>query len=272
MFGPDICQPNVKNLHVILSTCDGANVAFNRQLYPSIDQLTHLYTLILHPNKTFRVWKDLEEIAVGNLFEDFPGILPERWVDDPSVKKPDDWSEVQWMDDPTDLKPKGWVDEAFIPDPDAEKPAAWEETLDGSWDSPLISNPDYMGSWKAKQILDPNYKGPWLPPKIQNPQWFPEIENRIGRWNISYVGFDLWQVTAGSVFDNILITDDLDAAIQDGKWFWERLKEHERKEQRRVLLEQVEALRIKEKAEHEEQMWQREREKQDETQKEHDEL
>ena len=43
------------------------------------------------------------------------------------------------------------------------------------------------------------------------------------------IGFDLWQVQAGTVFDNILITDDLDSALEHAKKFVKRVWPLEKK-------------------------------------------
>lgn len=72
----------------------------------------------------------------------------------------------------------------------------------------MIDNPEYKGEWKPKRIKNPAYKGKWVAPDIENPDYFddPEVYNVVK--SNSVVGFELWQVKAGTVFDNILVCDD----------------------------------------------------------------
>jgi calreticulin len=45
-------------------------------------------------------------------------------------------------------------------------------------------------------------------PEIANPEYVED--NEIYKYDSNaYVGFDLWQVKSGSVFDNIIVTDDI---------------------------------------------------------------
>merc|ERR1712048_561617 len=43
------------------------------------------------------------------------------------------------------------------------------------------------------------------------------------------IGFDLWQVKSGTIFDNIMITDDPAAAKKHGEDFWAVTKDAEKK-------------------------------------------
>lgn len=71
--------------------------------------------------------------------------------------------------------------------------------VQGMWTAPLIPNPDFVD--------DPElYK---LPP-------------------LKYVAFELWQVKAGSIFDNIMVTDSLDEAMQFAKDTWGKNSEAEK--------------------------------------------
>lgn len=45
---------------------------------------------------------------------------------------------------------------------------------------------------------------------------------------IKYVAFELWQVKAGSIFDNIMLTHDLDEALQFAKDTWGKTIEAEK--------------------------------------------
>merc|ERR1711935_325163 len=97
-------------------------------------------------------------------------------------------------DDPEDKKPEGYDDIAKqIADPEAEKPEDWDDESDGEWEAKKIDNPDY--------------KGPWVHPEIANPEFEDDL-NMYSYASHAYVGFDLWQVKAGTIFDNIIVTDD----------------------------------------------------------------
>ena len=39
------------------------------------------------------------------------------------------------------------------------------------------------------------------------------------------IGFDLWQVKSGTIFDNVLITDDIEAAKAQGEELWKATSE-----------------------------------------------
>lgn len=38
---------------------------------------------------------------------------------------------------------KDWDKPENIPDPDAKKPDDWDDEMDGEWEPPMITNPDY---------------------------------------------------------------------------------------------------------------------------------
>jgi len=88
------------------------------------------------------------------------------------------------------------------------KPEDWDDEEDGEWEVPQIDNPAYKGAWSAKKIKNPDYKGPWVQAKIAN----PEFKNDTALYNVcapcTHVGFELWQVKAGTIFDDIVVTDD----------------------------------------------------------------
>merc|ERR1712070_655762 len=63
------------------------------------------------------------------------------------------------------------------------------------------------GDWNVKRISNPAYKGFWEAKKIANPEY--EDDDAVYKFaDFSFIGFDLWQVKGGTVFDNIIITDD----------------------------------------------------------------
>ncbi|KTG34517.1 hypothetical protein cypCar_00038341 [Cyprinus carpio] len=121
-----------------------------------------------------------------------------------------------------------WDKPENIPDPDAKKPDDWDEDMDGEWEPAMIPNPEYKGEWKPKQIDNPNYKGTWIHPEIDNPEYSPD--DSIYKFdNIGVLGLDLWQVKTGTIFDNFLITDDVEEAEQFGTETWGATKGPEKK-------------------------------------------
>lgn len=219
------------------------------------DKNTHLYQLVLNPDNTFKISVDGYVVNEGNLLEDVtPPVNPPKeieddkdekpkdWDDrekiaDPLATKPDDWdeSEPEKIVDPDAVKPEGWLDDEpdDVPDPDAVKPTDWDDDMDGEWEAPLISNPKcksapgcgewkpgmidnpkYKGKWRAPMIDNPNYQGVWKARLIPNPNFFEDL-NPYKMMPIGAVGFELWSMTEGILFDNILITDNMATAT---KW------------------------------------------------------
>ena len=204
MFGPDICG-STKRVHVIF-TYKGVNHLVKKEIPCKEDEMTHLYTLIVSPDNTYRVKIDGEEAQKGSLEEDWD-MLPAKEILDPEQSKPADWVDSDTMPDPEDTKPEDWDRPAHIPDSEASKPADWDDDMDGEWEAPMVDNPEYKGEWKPKEIPNPAYKGPWVHPKIANPEYAPNP--LLYRYeDIGALGFDLWQVKSGTIFDNIIITDD----------------------------------------------------------------
>ncbi|XP_050945019.1 calreticulin-3-like [Cucumis melo] len=126
----------------------------------------------------------------------------------PYTLQPADWDDREYIEDPNDVKPEGYDSiPAEIPDPKVKEPDTWDEDEDGMWKAPKVPNPAYKGPWKRKKIKNPNYKGKWKTPWIDNPE-FEDDPNLYVLRPIKYMGIEVWQVKAGSVFDNILICDD----------------------------------------------------------------
>merc|ERR1712196_476292 len=210
MFGPDICGSSTKKTHVIFNYKE-KNLDKKKEVRCESDTLSHLYTLIVKPDNTYEVQIDMNKVDDGSL-EDGWDFLEPKQIRDPDEKKPADWVDEAEMDDPEDKKPEGYDDiPAKIADPKATKPDDWDDESDGEWEAPQIDNPEYKGEWKAKRIKNPAYKGVWAPKKIANPAYVDDTS--IGQYgSFSWVGIDVWQVKAGTIFDNLLITDDVEAA------------------------------------------------------------
>merc|ERR1740129_2245190 len=115
------------------------------------------------------------------------------------------------MDDPEDAKPDDWTDEKRIVDEDAKKPDDWDDEEDGEWEAPMKDNPAYKGDWYVKRISNPAY----------------EDDDALYQYaDFGFIGFDLWQVKGGTIFDNVIITDDVaEADAFAKKWF--DLSQHE---------------------------------------------
>jgi len=206
MFGPDKCGYN-KRTHLIFSY-GGKNHLKKTDLPYKQDKegISNLYRLVLKPDGTVKVLIDKEEVYSGELEKDWD-LLPPKEINDPDDKKPSDWVDEKMMVDPEDKKPDDWVEEAEIDDPDATKPDDWDTEEDGEWEAPKKPNPAYKGEWTPKKIENPAYKGVWAPKKIPNPE-YKENDSLYAYDEFAFVGFDLWQVKAGSFFDNLIITDD----------------------------------------------------------------
>merc|ERR1711998_2557 len=82
---------------------------------------------------------------------------------------------------------------------------------DGEWEAPMIDNPEFKGEWKAKQIANPEYK-----------------DDVYAFDDISHVGFELWTVNNGTIFDNIVVCDDLEYAKSFAEKTWKKTSEGEK--------------------------------------------
>ncbi|XP_020240461.1 calreticulin [Cajanus cajan] len=226
MFGPDICGYATKKVHAIL-TYNGTNNLIKKDVPCETDQLTHVYTFILRPDATYSILIDNVEKQTGSLYSDWD-LLPPKKIKDPEAKKPEDWDDKEYIPDPEDKKPEGYDDiPKEIVDPEAKKPEDWDDEEDGEWTAPTIPNPEYKGPWKAKKIKNPNYKGKWKAPLIDNPDFKDDPDLYVFP-NLKYVGIELWQVKSGTLFDNVLITDDPEYAKQLAEETWGKQKDAEK--------------------------------------------
>merc|ERR1711972_1206413 len=123
-------------------------------------------------------------------------------------------------------KPSDWVEEKRIVDSDAKKPDDWDDEEDGEWEAPMKDNPAYKGDWYVKRISNPAYKGFWEAKKIANPEY--EDDDMVYKYaDFGFLGFDLWQGKGGTIFDNIIVTDDVAEADAFAKT-WKELSEVEK--------------------------------------------
>jgi calreticulin len=221
MFGPDICGPSNRKTHVIFNyPPKDDNLLVKNEVRTETDRLSHLYSLVVKPDGTYEVFIDLKSVRSGSLAEDWDFLEPKE-IKDPAVSKPADWVDAKKIPDPEDVKPEGYDDvPAQIPDPDATMPDDWDEEEDGEYEPPSIPNPDYMGEWKPKMIENPEYKGEWEHPVIPNPDFKedPELYQRCK--DCTHIGFELWQVKSGTIFDDILVTDSWAEAKEIAEKDW----------------------------------------------------
>jgi len=225
MFGPDKCG-YTKRTHLIFNY-KGKNVLKKSDLaYKQEGEGTsHLYRLVVKPDNTVRVEIDEEKIYEGSLKEDWE-MLQAKEIKDPEDKKPSDWVDDSMMDDPEDIKPDDWVTEKRIVDPEASKPDDWDDEEDGEWEAPMKDNPAYKGDWYVKRISNPAYKGVWEARKIANPEY--EDDDALYKYaDFGFIGFDLWQVKGGTIFDNVILTDDVAEADAFAKK-WKAISEVEK--------------------------------------------
>jgi len=219
MFGPDMCAYDVSRIHMIFNH-KGKNMLKNDEIkleYSDKNEFTHLYTLVLHPDGKYEVYMDLKEKAKGEIVDGWD--FPKKSKDDPDDKKPSDWVDTKQIADPEEKKPEGFDDiPKQIRDPEAKKPEDWDDDSDGEWEAPMIDNPEFKGEWKPKMIDNPAYKGEWKPKQIDNADYAPETYAKYE--NIGGVGFELWTVNNGSIFDNILICDSYDYAKEQAEKTW----------------------------------------------------
>jgi len=213
MFGPDLCGYDVARVHLIFSK-DGENMLKKEDIkleWNDKNEFTHVYTLIVNPDNTYKVLIDNVERATGNLGDGQWSKFPLKEIDDANDKKPADWVDEPKIVDPEAKKPEDWDENEpkMLKDPSATKPSDWDDAEDGEWEAPMIDNPKYKGKWSAQMIDNPKYKGPWAPKKVPNPEY--DGKSYIYK-DIGAVGFELWIVNSGSIFSNLIVTDSVEEA------------------------------------------------------------
>ncbi|KAF4594729.1 calreticulin [Ophiocordyceps camponoti-floridani] len=256
MFGPDKCG-HTNKVHFIINHKNPKTGEYEEKHLSSpptakIVKTTELYTLIVHPNNSYAIKQNREEVKSGSLFEDFvPEINPPAEIDDPKDTKPDDWVDKARIPDPDAKKPQDWdedapyeiVDEeatmpedwlekepATIPDPEAQKPEDWNDDDDGDWEAPSVPNPKCAdasgcGPWTKPMKKNPAYKGKWTAPFIDNPEykgpWAPrkiknpdyfEDKTPANLEPMGAIGFEIWTMQSDILFDNIYIGHSIEDA------------------------------------------------------------
>ncbi|KAK7744968.1 hypothetical protein SLS53_003201 [Cytospora paraplurivora] len=256
MFGPDKCG-HTNKVHFIFNHKNPITGEYEEKHLKSpaaarISKTTELYTLIVHPNNTYVIELDGEQVKEGSLLKDFnPAVNPPEEIDDPDDKKPADWVDEARIPDPDATKPEDWDEDApfeivdeeaeqpedwlvdephTIPDPEAQKPEDWDDEEDGDWIAPTVPNPKCAevsgcGPWSKPNKKNPAYKGKWTAPYIDNPAykgvWAPRKIKNPDYFNdehpanfepIGAIGFEIWTMQNDILFDNIYIGHSVEDA------------------------------------------------------------
>jgi len=205
MFGPDKCGSDNK-FHFIVRFKNPVTGKFEEkhakksdfQSTVFSDGNSHLYTLVVNPDNTYKMLIDQKEVSSGHLLQDLePAIVPPKEIVDPEDKKPESWDEREKIVDENAVKPDDWdenepekvvdteatmpegwlVDEPdMVPDPEAVRPDDWDNDTDGEWEAPKIENPKCKeapgcGKWTPPMVANPKYKGKWRKPLVENPNY-----------------------------------------------------------------------------------------------------
>jgi len=275
MFGPDKCGSDVNKVHFItqvLNPSSGEWVEHHLKDAPKIetDKNTHLYTLVVKKGQMeYEILIDNVSKKKGKILDDFdPPFQPEKEIEDPDDKKPDDWVDDKKIDDPEAVKPDDWDEDAprkildpeaskpecwhddepdEVADPAAKKPEGWDDEDDGEfeaplvpnplctddcgcgeWEHPMITNPDYKGKWKAPKIDNPDYKGEWKAQIIANPGYYVHKPEDRRISDIKGLAFDIWTINKDVGFDNVYLGKDKDKAYAFSQVSWKPKNEHEK--------------------------------------------
>lgn len=143
MFGPDVCKPHKGKLYFLINRND--TTYDNHKFVEAYDdELTHSYTLIIQPNRSYEIRIDGKYVEGGDIDVDF-ALFGSEMIADPDDSMPDDWDNRETIVDSNDVKPRDWDDREYIVDPLAKTPTDWNERVHGKWEPPTIENPNYKG-------------------------------------------------------------------------------------------------------------------------------
>lgn len=229
LFGPDFNDWDRQHLEF--------RVVRNRTSYVSMkpvlaftDKFTHLYTLVIYANQTYKIIKDGFVDIENHVEDDFCYCQP-REIPDPYAVKPDDWCDTPEIDDPDDIPPKELGDiPRYVPDLSVKKPLDWVDEKDGVWTPPMMLNPIFKSlDWKPRKVPNPKYRGQWQPQNISNPEYDPDPKFAKPE-DLCYVGIDSYVDHSGTIWDNILVTDSIEYASEVAKEMFFDIQEKERLE------------------------------------------
>merc|ERR1719205_436852 len=93
-------------------------------------------------------------------------------------------------------------------------------------------------------IDNPDYKGPWVHPQIDNPDYeYDEKMYAVCPDGCTHVGFELWQVKSGTIFNDIIVTDSLEEAQKFAEETFHAKREAEKEKYDAVKKEEMDSLR-----------------------------
>lgn len=90
----------------------------------------------------------------------------------------------------------------------------------GAWKRPTIDNPAYKGKWTAPLIDNPAYAGPWAAKQIPNPAFFEEPKPFAKLAPIAAAAIEVWTMSGGLRFDNVIVGRDEAAVLAFGAQTW----------------------------------------------------
>jgi len=73
----------------------------------------------------------------------------------------------------------------------------------------ITQNSKANGEPNKSKIL--SFKGPWIHPEIPNPEFVEQV-GVYKRGPVGYVGIEVWQVKAGTLFSDFIVTDSVSEA------------------------------------------------------------
>ncbi|KAH7830949.1 putative calnexin [Monocercomonoides exilis] len=136
MFGPDKCF-KMNKVHLILQTRNPKSGEWSEHALADaptgkFDNLTHLYTLVINPDDTYKIKVDQRIVSEGDMHKNgtfTPSFTPNKTIPDASERKPRSWVDNEEIDDPEDIKPEDWNEESpqYYLDPYAKQPEGWLE-------------------------------------------------------------------------------------------------------------------------------------------------
>ncbi|XP_038627729.1 calreticulin-3 [Tachyglossus aculeatus] len=216
MFGPDICGFETRITHVILSSRN-KYISNKKRIRCKVDGFTHLYTLILRRDQTYKVRIDAKLVASGNINDDWDFSSLGK-IENPSSRKREECAERTHAENLSGV----CKERDFFLDMIGRKTSIVE--LPGK---SMIQNPLCKSDLKPKNTDDQNYKEDWPQSEMKNEEHVTDFNNAVYE-NIGVIGLELWQVRSGTIFDNFLITDSEEYAKDFGEQTWGRTKGLER--------------------------------------------
>ena len=170
MFGPDICGSSTKRVHAIFTDKTGKNLLTKKTIPCETDELTHVYTLIVHPNNTYAVLVDNEVRESGDL-EDHWDFLPPRGFATRTPPSPRTGTTARVSRTRRTSSPRAGTTFRRPSRTPRRRSRRTGTTRTTAVEAPTVPNPEFKGAWRQKTIENPAYKGAWSAPMIPNPEY-----------------------------------------------------------------------------------------------------